>query len=51
MVCAPGLGSTFLLFQRLGECRDCVALHEEESCDLPAFVVYPVALYFPGELF
>ena len=35
-------GWTLLLFQSLKECRDWVAFHEEESYDLPVFVVYPV---------
>ena len=30
------------MFQHLEEYRDCVALHEKESCDLPVLVVYPV---------
>ena len=43
-VLAPWLGWTLLLFQHLGECRDYVALHEEESCDLPELVVLPVSV-------
>ena len=48
VVRAPWLGWILPLFQRLEECRDCVALRGEESCDLPVFVVYPVGVVSAG---
>ena len=44
VVCAPWLGWTLLMFQHLGECRDCVAPHKGECCDLPGSVVPPVGV-------
>ena len=45
-VSAPWLGWILPLFQRLGECRDCVALRVEESCVPPVLVVYPVGVVY-----
>ena len=42
VVRAHWLGWILLLFQRLEEYRDCVALRAKESCDPPVFVAHPV---------
>ena len=44
VVRAPLLGWTLLLFQHLGECRDCVALHDGGCYDLLEPVVPPVGV-------
>ena len=41
-ICQSGWTGNQGMTQHLGECRDSVALHEGECCDLPGPVVLPV---------